>query len=157
MSTQPPTPYLRASDADREAAVERLRLAAVDGRLDSDELEERLADVYRARWTTDLERLTADVTPRPRYPVPLPPPTPVMVQYQPRPATNGLAVTACIAGLIWFWWIGSLAAIVFGHAALGQIKRSNGWQTGRGMAIAGLVLGYLEIAGLLIKLVFYGA
>jgi hypothetical protein len=154
--SSPPTPHLRASDADREAAVDRLHRAAVEGRLDSDELEERLADAYRARWTSDLDRLTADVTPQPRYPVPLPPPTPVMVQYRPRPTTNGLAVGSCIAGLVWFWWLGSIAAIVFGHVALGQIKRSGGVQTGRGVAITGLVLGYLEIVGVLIKLVFFG-
>src|SRR4051794_41895376 len=72
MATRPPTPYLRASDADREAAVERLRGAALEGRIDSDELEDRLAAPYAARWTGDLERLTADVTPPPPVPAPMP-------------------------------------------------------------------------------------
>jgi hypothetical protein len=34
---------------------------------------------------------------------------------------------------------------VFGHIALHQIKRSMGQQTGRGMAIAGLVCGYVGL------------
>ena len=55
-------PDLRASDADREAAVERLRAAALEGRLDADELEERLAQAYAARWCSELSRLTTDVT-----------------------------------------------------------------------------------------------
>lgn len=152
----PPSPHLRASDADREAAVERLRRAAIEGRVDSDELEERLADVYAARWTADLERLTADVTPPPQ-PYPAPMPAPYLVPYQAPSRTNGLAVASCIAGLIWFFWLGSIAAVVFGHVALAQIGRSNGWQTGRGMAITGLVLGYLELALLLVKIAVPGA
>src|SRR3954447_19577019 len=114
MPTRPPTPYLRASDADREAAVERLRRAALDGRIDSDELEDRLAAAYAARWTGDLERLTADVTP----PQPFPPPMPVAYPAPPVVRTNGLAVSSLIAGLLWMWWVGSIAAIVFGHVAL---------------------------------------
>jgi hypothetical protein len=40
---------LRASDADREAVAERLRQAAIEGRLDADELEQRLHVAFRAR------------------------------------------------------------------------------------------------------------
>lgn len=69
--------------------------------------------------------------------------------------TNGLAIASMVLGILWLFWIGSILAIVFGHVSLGQIKRSNGTQGGRGMAIAGLVLGYLSTAGwiLLILLV----
>ena len=52
---------LRASDADREAVAERLRLAAVEGRLEPDELEERLHVALRARTYGDLRRLLADL------------------------------------------------------------------------------------------------
>ena len=45
---QPPLPDLRASDADRERAVLTLGRAAGDGRLDTDELEERLQLAYAA-------------------------------------------------------------------------------------------------------------
>jgi uncharacterized membrane protein len=59
--------------------------------------------------------------------------------------TNGLAIASLVLGIVWIYWIGSILAIVFGHVALSQIKKSNGTQSGRGMAIAGLVLGYLAI------------
>ena len=49
----------------------------------------------------------------------------------------------------------SLAAVICGHIALSQIKRTG--EKGRGLAIAGLVLGYLGlIAGLIFILVFIG-
>jgi hypothetical protein len=60
--------------------------------------------------------------------------------YQPQP-TNGLAVAALVLGIVWIFWIGSALAIVFGHVALGQIRQRN--QSGKGMAVAGLVLGYV--------------
>jgi hypothetical protein len=62
--------------------------------------------------------------------------------------TSGLAVASLVLGIVWILWIGSVLAVIFGHVALSQIKRSYGALTGRGMAIAGLVLGYLGIATL---------
>jgi hypothetical protein len=56
-----PPSSLRASDADREAVAERLRHAAVEGRLDPDELEERLHTALRARTYGDLRRLLVDL------------------------------------------------------------------------------------------------
>ncbi len=53
-----------------------------------------------------------------------------------------------VLGILWLWWIGSILAVVLGHVALHQIQASR--ETGRGMAIAGLVLGYIGIgAGIL--------
>jgi hypothetical protein len=51
-----------------------------------------------------------------------------------------------VLGIVWVFWLGSILAVIFGHIALSQIKRSMGALTGRGMAIAGLVLGYVGIA-----------
>ena len=159
MQPEQPTRYLRASDADRENAVARLHTAAVEGRLEQDELEQRVAAAYAARWVTELERLTADVTPAPPAPPPLAPPYVYgpPVAYAPAPQTNGLAVASLIAGIVWMWWLGSVAAVVFGHVALGQIARSGGRQTGRGMAIAGLVLGYVGIAAMLFTIAVVAA
>jgi hypothetical protein len=42
--------------------------------------------------------------------------------------------------------VGSIAAIVCGHLARGEIRRSQGQLEGDGLAIAGLVLGYVQIA-----------
>jgi hypothetical protein len=56
---------LRASDADRDAVAERLRHAAVEGRLEADELEERLHSALRARTYGDLRRLLSDLPAKP--------------------------------------------------------------------------------------------
>jgi Domain of unknown function (DUF1707) len=56
---------LRASDADREAVAERLRRAAGEGRLEPDELEERLHTALRARTYGDLRRLLSDLPAKP--------------------------------------------------------------------------------------------
>ena len=52
---------LRASDADRDAVAEQLRHAAVEGRLEPDELEERLHSALRARTYGDLQQLLNDL------------------------------------------------------------------------------------------------
>jgi hypothetical protein len=52
---------LRASDADRDAVTERLRQAAVEGRLEAWELEERLHTALRARTYGELDRLLRDL------------------------------------------------------------------------------------------------
>jgi hypothetical protein len=59
------TSALRASDADRDAIAERLRRAAVEGRLDHEELEERLHAALRARTYGDLRALVADLPSQP--------------------------------------------------------------------------------------------
>jgi Domain of unknown function (DUF1707) len=62
----------RASDAEREAVADRLRRASAEGRLDPDELEERLGRAYGARTVGDLVPLTADL-PAASAPVPAAP------------------------------------------------------------------------------------
>jgi Flp pilus assembly protein TadB len=52
---------LRASDADRDAVVDRLREAAGEGRLEADELEQRVDGALRARTYGDLAELLADL------------------------------------------------------------------------------------------------
>jgi hypothetical protein len=51
----------RASDAEREAVVARLRDAAGEGRLTVEELAERIDAAYEARTRAELEPLTADL------------------------------------------------------------------------------------------------
>jgi hypothetical protein len=62
---------VRASDAEREAVAERLRRATAEGRLDPEELDERVGHAYAARTRAQLEALTADlpVAPAPAAPV----------------------------------------------------------------------------------------
>ena len=52
---------LRASHADRDRVVEVLRMAAGDGRLDTDELDERLERALTARTLAELAALTTDL------------------------------------------------------------------------------------------------
>lgn len=54
-------PSQRASDAEREAVVERLRTHAVAGRLDIEELATRTEDAYRARTAGELARVLRDL------------------------------------------------------------------------------------------------
>jgi Domain of unknown function (DUF1707)/Cell wall-active antibiotics response 4TMS YvqF len=67
-------PELRVSDADREAAVARLRLAGGEGRLTLEELAERVELADAARTRGDLDALTADL---PATSAPAPPPAPL--------------------------------------------------------------------------------
>jgi len=71
----------RASHDDREAVVERLRVATGDGRLTMTELDERIDAAYAARTYADLEPLTHDL-PDPGTPARVPQPAPG------RPATR---------------------------------------------------------------------
>jgi hypothetical protein len=52
---------LRASDADRDAVTDRLREAAGEGRLEPEELEQRLDAALRARTYGELAPLLADL------------------------------------------------------------------------------------------------
>jgi hypothetical protein len=65
----------------------------------------------------------------------------------PYQSVNGFAVTSLVLGL--FFWCGTIPgilAVIFGYVALGRIARSEGREKGRGLAIAGIVLGWISIA-----------
>ena len=132
---------LRASDADREVTVERLRVAAMEGRISSEELEARVQSAYGSQFCSELTRLTADVTPPP---APVTVARPEFVQRDSR-SVNGFAIASLVCSVAWFLWLGSVLGVVFGHVALRQIKRDGGRQGGKGLAIAGLVVGYLAV------------
>jgi Domain of unknown function (DUF1707) len=57
----PRTASLRASDGDREAVTERLREAAGEGRLEPEELEDRVHAALRARTYGELDVVLADL------------------------------------------------------------------------------------------------
>ena len=90
---------------------------------------------------------------------------PLMAQPQPfmmyRPSTNGVATASLVFGIVsWFTCplIGGLIAVICGHIAHSQIKRTG--ESGSGLATTGLVLGYIHIAviglGLIIWLFVVG-
>ncbi len=57
----PDAPDLRVSDAEREQTADRLRAAAGEGRLDPEELDERLTRAFGALTRSELTALTADL------------------------------------------------------------------------------------------------
>ncbi|MGH2721789.1 MAG: DUF4190 domain-containing protein, partial [Actinomycetota bacterium] len=69
--------------------------------------------------------------------------------------TNELAIAALVCGCcVPVYLVTAIPAVVLGFIARSQIARSNGMQTGRGMATAGIVLGFAGIAlGLVIGVV----
>lgn len=75
---------------------------------------------------------------------------PVAVQQQ---KTNGMAIASMVLGILWLYWVGSVLALVFGYVGKKQIDESGGMQSGRGMAIAGIVLGWVGVGFLLLFLV----
>lgn len=56
---------VRASDREREATVLRLRAALLEGRIETDELEERIARAHAARTRGELDAVEADLPERP--------------------------------------------------------------------------------------------
>jgi hypothetical protein len=66
--------------------------------------------------------------------------------YAPVPMTNGLAVAAFVCSLFfWLYGIGAVLGVVFGFVARSQIKRSGGMQKGKGLALAGIVIGLVSL------------
>lgn len=61
---------------------------------------------------------------------------------------SSLAVASLICGLVtWFFVpvVGALVAVITGHLAKKEIRESNGALGGEGMALAGLILGYVQL------------
>jgi Domain of unknown function (DUF4190) len=76
----------------------------------------------------------------PRYPdYPMPGPT------------NGFAIASLVLGILWIWWFGSILALIFGYVARKQIRERN--ETGDGLAIAGIVLGWVGVGVLALFLI----
>jgi type II secretory pathway pseudopilin PulG len=61
--------------------------------------------------------------------------------------TSGKAVASLVCGIIGIFPF-CVAAIILGHMAVSQIGKSAGRLTGKGVAVAGLVLGYLGLAAI---------
>jgi len=60
--------------------------------------------------------------------------------------TSGKAIASLVCGLFLFAFPFSILAVVLGHLAVSEIRKSAGRLKGEGMAIAGLVLGYVGLA-----------
>jgi uncharacterized membrane protein len=119
-----------AANADRDRVVEVLKEAYSEGRLSKDEYDGRLEQALSARTYADLDEILVDL------------PVQRTTLVTPEPETNGLAVASLACGLAQFMFgpLGTIPAIVFGHMARSQIKRTG--EQGAALALAGLVLGW---------------
>jgi hypothetical protein len=120
---------LRASDAERERAAESLREHHAEGRLTTDELEERTERAYAAKTLGDLDQLFGDL-PRLRAPD---------SERRPRPARLwppafafpivatfvAIAIVTSAHGLWLVWPLMFLVFFRFGR--LGYWRRTRGW------------------------------
>ena len=82
-------------------------------------------------------------------PAPAAPPRPPVVDYAAPLQTSGMAIASLVMGIVGWTLlplVGSILAIVFGYAARRDIRSRPDELTGEGMAIAGLVLGWLMVA-----------
>ncbi len=73
--------------------------------------------------------------------------------------TNGLAVASLVLGILGItgpaFIIGPVLALVFGYRGRDQIDRSGGLEEGRGLAVAGIVLGWVGVGFALFFLLFF--
>ncbi len=53
-----------------------------------------------------------------------------------------------VLGIIWMYWLGSVLALILGYVARNQIRHTG--QHGDGMALAGIVLGWIGVGFLLL-------
>lgn len=138
-------PGMLASSADRERAVDVCKASFGEGRLTKAEFDARVSQIHASRTYGDLAAIISDLPAGPLggvshyqaggYPVPATP------GYLPAPApTNGLAIGSLVCALLGI----SLPAVIMGHIARRQIKEGN--QAGDGLAVAGLVIGWLGMA-----------
>ena len=154
----PPYPYgqgqyvqpgMLCAATDRERTIDVLKAAFGEGRLSKEEFDSRCSRVLAARTYADLAAIVADLPAGPAGP---------MMPYQggyyppmmPAQPTSGLAIGAMICGIAEIFTLGfaAIPAVILGHLARAQIRQTG--ERGDGRAIAGLVLGYLGIAGWLL-------
>ncbi len=147
------SPSMLASHADRERAVDVLRAGFAEGRLQQTEFDRRVARAYQARTVAELSLIVSDLPQGPlavqpsAAPVQPYPAVPRTFMPAPPPPTNGKAVGAMVCGVLTTMTMGvtGIPAVILGHTARAEIRRTG--EGGDGFAMAGLVLGWLSVAG----------
>lgn len=138
---------LRVSSQDRDRAIELLTGAFSHGRLTKEEYDSRAERALSAQTFGDLDSLVMDLPAAgPPYPGTVPQPGtwayPGAVT-----RTNALAITSMVCGIaqfFGFWLLATIPAIVCGHIARRQIRETG--EQGSGMALAGLIMGWVGAA-----------
>jgi hypothetical protein len=135
-------------DPDGLPAVERDEIPAAEPleELDVDAFEEIPEELAEAEAPSEEEAFPMEE--RSLAPAPPAPPPPPVVEYATSPQTSGLAIASLVMGIVGWTLlplVGSILAIIFGYAARRDIRRRPDELTGEGMAIAGLVLGWIMV------------
>jgi type IV pilus assembly protein PilA len=68
-------------------------------------------------------------------------------------ATSGKAIASLVLGLLFFVPFAFVAAVIFGHLGLSEIRKSAGRLKGEGLAMAGLILGYMWVVSIPVVLI----
>jgi len=127
---------MRASTADRDRAVEVITRAYTEGRLTKDEHDARVEQAMTATTFAQLDSVVMDLPGAgpPAPPVPVAP-----------PKNNALAIASLVCGVaqVMLWPLATIPAVVLGHVARHQIRRTG--EQGAGLAMAGLVLGWIGV------------
>jgi len=76
------------------------------------------------------------------------PQTPQAPPYLPAPPTNVLAIIAFVSVFV----LPSIVPVILGHISMSQIKRTG--EGGRGLALAALIIGYIELAFAVLMIIF---
>jgi len=100
-----PVRGVRATDADRQRAVGRLRVAAGEGAIDLDELEQRIAAVYEARDLPQLAAVTADLPATIQPPGTTPPPHRRPIALEDDGFRQHVTIYAAVIGMLVVIWL----------------------------------------------------
>ncbi len=74
------------------------------------------------------------------------------------PPTSGLAIASLVCGILGLTTcllVPGIPAVICGHMALSQIDKSPAPVAGRGMALAGLITGYVAVVPMIAGLLFF--
>jgi hypothetical protein len=146
---------MRISDADRSEVIDILQRATAEGRLDLDELDDRVSSALAARTWSDLDPLIDDL------PV-VAEPVPDEGDDEPAASTTAThvgSVTTLVAGAVaiagsfvtpWGALVGIISAVLGAVLLLGQQELSR-WD--RAAVLTGMILGLLPSVAFLMLLV----
>ena len=137
-----------ASSADRDRALELLKVSFVDGRLSKDELDERVGGALASHSFSELMELTADLPAGPLDRLPAHPVTPA----PPRICRFAIVAVVFAFAVPFTLGLAGIPAVIFGHLAWRRMHRTR--ERGADMAAASLILGWIAILIVLVATCF---
>ena len=159
---------LTPDEAPAEASVQAAEGSAAATTAEGDALPEAVEEIVEETAAEEFVEPQADESwpepPEEREIAPAVPPPPPAPQAPVRPApslpTSGLAVASLvlgIGGLTILPLLGSILAIIFGYMARKDIRSRPGELSGDGLALAGIVMGWIAVGLSVLGLLFVGS